>query len=408
MIPVRHGKLSPTALHLTIALTVLCTIGLFAIEVFYGNGTSSKRAAANSFSYSAIGHRGLVELLESTGIGIRVNQRDLTLTNGIESLIIAEPHLSLLGDRVVETITSADTVLFVLPKWAGERALDNTDAVSSVTLLPERYISEILEKLSSGFVIARTEVEPGSWQMEGFDILPTISNVQLLRHVNAEPLISSEKGSLLMRMRINGSNILILSDPDLINNHGLSNGSNADLVYSIIQRVRLGKPAPVVIDETLHGFRLEPNFWRAMLAMPFIVATLAAFVTAMALIWSASNRFGAPFRSDKETAAGKRRLIENAVRLIERGRHSREIVNRYFHNVVRQVEEKLHLPDNLAGEKRIEHLDAIARTRGLAVTLASLSAEKESLLNSKTGSSRNALRLARQVSRWKQGMLYDA
>lgn len=401
-------KLSPTALHLVIALTVLCTIGLFAIEIFYGRSASSKQAAANSFSYSALGHRGLVELLGTLDIRTRVNQRDLASSSDTTNLIVAEPHLHLLGERVVETIQASESVLFVLPKWVGKQSLDKTDNVSSVTLLSKKYVGEVVDKLTNGFVVVRTEGEPPSWQLNGFDTQPTIKDAQLLRHVNATPLISSTDGSLLMRMEINGNSILILSDPDLLNNHGLSKGSNADLVVSIVTKNLGVSSVPVLFDETLHGFRLEPNFWRAMLAMPFVVASLAAFITVIMLIWSASNRFGAPFRSTKDVAVGKRRLIENSVRLILRGQRGKEILGRYFHNVVRQVEETLHVPDHLNGQDRINHLDGIASARGLEVTLTVLSKEKDLLLNSSTVSDRGSLRLARQISRWKQGMLHDA
>ncbi len=400
-------KLSPTALHLAIALTVTCTIGLFVLEVFYDTHGRDKRAAPNSFSVSALGHQGLVELLQALDVPVRRSQRDLSMAHGIESLIVAEPYPDLLGERVAEAIKTADSVLFVLPKWEGEQSLDGSDWVSSVTLMSERDVTVTAGKLFTRLQVFRPGSGPDEWHLDGFDIQPTIEEPQLAWHPAGTPLITSSKGSLLMRLEMNGSTIFVLSDPDLINNHGLAKGRNADLAVAIVDQIRGPNSVPVVIDETLHGFRLEPNLWRAMLAMPFTVATLAAFLAILMLIWSASNRFGAPFPSRSRAFVGKQRLIENSARLIGGGQHSKEIVKRHFHIVVKEVEEKLHVPDSVRGQVRIKHLDAIAATRGLDITLMSLTEEKETLLSSTTISGRSALRLARRIMRWKRGMLYD-
>ncbi len=63
---------------------------------------------------------------------------------------------------------------------------------------------------------------------------------QLVRGDDLQPIVSSERGMLIGELNERGRRIWVLSDPDVISNHGLARGGNAALAVASIKRLRDG------------------------------------------------------------------------------------------------------------------------------------------------------------------------
>src|SRR5262249_36525356 len=82
-----------------------------------------------------------------------------------------------------------------------------------------------------------------------------------------------------------GRELYVLTDPDLIENHGLDDGDNAAVAMRMIDAL-LPPGGVVVLDETLHGLARPPSLWRELTEMPWWPMTASAVVALAALVWS--------------------------------------------------------------------------------------------------------------------------
>ena len=85
--------------------------------------------------------------------------------------------------------------------------------------------------------------------------------------------------------------MLVLSDPDMLSNHGLAHAGNPTAALAMLSELdRDG--GPVVIDETLHGYGREPSVYRSLFDFPMLLATLQVALTVGVLLWAGMARFG--------------------------------------------------------------------------------------------------------------------
>jgi hypothetical protein len=120
---------------------------------------------------------------------------------------------------------------------------------------------------------------------------------------------------VLMRVRNGDKPIYILSEPDLMNNQGLSDPVTAQTALTIIRALRRGN-GPVRMDVTLNGMTRAPSLFKSMFEPPFRGATICAFLAALLMALHALARFGAPLRQHRMLARGKRALASNTAELV--------------------------------------------------------------------------------------------
>ena len=118
-----------------------------------------------------------------------------------------------------------------------------------------------------------------------------------------------------MRVRNGDKPIYILSEPDLMNNQGLSDPVTAQTALTIIRALRRGN-GPVRMDVTLNGMTRAPSLFKSMFEPPFRGATICAFLAALLMALHALARFGAPLRQNRMLARGKRALASNTAELV--------------------------------------------------------------------------------------------
>ena len=412
---------SPRNIAVLIAVGALAFAGAVYFTLF---GDSGRPNGANSYSLSAIGHKAFVELLREQGISVIVSRNESESKARNDSLlIVAEPlpeHIELRG-----LLPRADRTLVVLPKWHGLPNPKNREWIGNVAQRPDKIVESVLHSILPAATLNRPSHDvqwkktslsalhvfrPGQlnndifWnRLRTYDV-PEIAQPQLIVTDRLTPIIASAEGILVGGMQVGDGWLYVVSDPDLLSNYGLGRGDNAAL---IIDALKLFRPddSPVVIDETMHGFKSIPNLWRTIFELPFVAATILVFAAIIVLLWSATSRFGAPLGSERGDGERESGLIENAVDLLHQTGHGGDIARRYPEVVLRQVALRLHMPRRLAESDRVGWVDRIGAARGVATRYQIL---KEEIEGSATGSNYGRNRVLKSVQRlyqWKQEML---
>ena len=397
------------------AVIALVVVGVlsFATAVgfaVFGKGVGAKPSArADAYSRSAIGHRGFVELLRQYDVPVVVSQHDSGNRAGDSGLLIVAEPLIAAGDTSAEAelramLSQAGTSLVILPKWFGTPDSERPDWVGEVYLLEG---AEVLPTLQAVGVAPQTVLTRcSSWSASGFDLQPSLAAPYqlLVRSDDLIPVIACEDGSLLGQITSGTRTRYLLSDPDLLSNHGLDEGDNASLALAIVDQLRAG--GAVVFDEIMHGYRNEPGVWNTLFEFPLVIATIQVLFSAALLLWAATGRFGAPLRGRPVLEPGKDFLIRNTADLLRFGGHSSHTLRRYLKTTVRAVARDLHAPPHLTGAALASWLDRLGEIRGLAVTLHGLEAEVEAAAAQK--SHRRALLAANRIFRWRQEMTHGS
>lgn len=393
-----------------VALVVIGVVSFAAAVGFaiFGKGlTQPPSTRADAYSRSAIGHHAFVELLRRFDVPVVVSQHDSGNRAGRTGLlVIAEP---LLGDgdqaatsHIRAMLHESDTSLVVLPKWFGIPSSKRPGWVGQVFLLDTDEVVPALEAAGVyGTVVRPAEQIPG-WAPSGFGANPSLAAPQLVRSEDLTPLIWTDEGILLGELMWAGRITWVLSDPDLLNNHGLDEGNNAALAVEVVNRLRAG--GAVIFDETLHGYQVEPSLWRTMFEFPLVIATIQVLLTAALLLWAATGRFGAPVRGNAALEPGKDFLIRNTADLLRFGGYAGHTLERYLKMTAREVARELHAPSTLAQADLRSWLDRIGETRGVRLTLSGLEMEVAGAVAQ--GSGRRVVLAANRIFRWRQEMIH--
>jgi hypothetical protein len=359
---------------------------------------------ANAYSYSAIGHRALVETLRATDVPVLVSRANSAEKAGGESLlVVAEPRLADWYDGTIGADPDATDILVVLPKWDGLRDQLRPHWLSVSGMIPRSYVQSILREMLPDASLFRTNGRL-EWDTGPLGVDPDIDYPQLIESDELNPTIWSDQGILAGWVDYGARTVWILSDPDILSNHGLARGDNAVLTLRLLDSLRPLDGA-VVFDETVHGYWQPPNLWRNMLQLPFVVPVILAAVAALMVGWAATGRFGSPLPPKPPFASGKAVLIDNTASLLRFGGHGSEILRRYAEVTLRNVAHRLNAPRNLDGEALIDWVDRVGQARGVKRSFRELAGRIDKSRNHTRRDGAGLARMARRLYQWRREMI---
>lgn len=324
------SSLHKRAMLVVAAIAALSFLAAFGYAVFVEPNPERPTAGANTFSYSAIGHKAVVEVLRDIGRPVTVSYWQ-TGARAADSavLVVAEPDA--LRDAM-PMIARARTALLVLPKWYGyeddkQHWVDDVSPRYMTVPWADDYV------LQTGATTGwRSHVGP----------TPTLSYPQLLVAGDGmTPVIWSDDGVLLGYRDLGDTRLWVLSDPDVLNNHGIGRGSNAELAVAIIDTIRGGNQ-PVLWDETIHGFIVKPKLGASLLRFPLVLVTAQLALVALLGIWAGAVRFGSPVRKPAAQPAGHVALVDRSSSLLIEAGHAAHMLRRYLAAAERDVAERVH------------------------------------------------------------------
>jgi hypothetical protein len=322
------------------AITSLLTS--FLLLVFRNEDVGEVSVANDSYSVSALGHHLLYELLRATGRPVTQNR----MPNGSRAprslLVLAEPDRSDLG-KFQSLVSCGRPTLVVLPKRTGDRDPATEHWIASEKLRPESYPQALLGEISTA-TVDRFGTAPDTWQFAGAIPelpAPQIDDLQLLTGSGFRPLIRCRQGTLLAELSRTVDTVYVLSDPDVLANHGIDDGNNAEFVLGMLDALREGRG--IILDETLHGFEIAPSVWAELGRFPLVLLLAHMFLLLAIVGWLAVSRFGPIVVPPRPLTNDKQFLLDNTASLLMRANHSNVAVRRYFRDRTRLTAQRLGL-----------------------------------------------------------------
>jgi hypothetical protein len=383
---------------------------VFAISLYLmgsGEMSGTDSIGPTTFSRSAIGHAGIAEVLARLGIPVVKSQHNsLEKLSSGSVLVIAEPRPSRQSEEAIRTLLKANTILLVLPKWTGEPSEQTAGWLRQAS---ERFIGDAQWVLN--LVAPRAEVVRASgnvtWSSNPLGLAPSlVPPIQLVRGGELRAIIATDRGMLLGEISGRDRRIWVLSDPDLMSNHGLAREGNAALAVALIERLRTGD-GRIVFDETVHGYLARPvSPFMLMFRFPFVVATIQGLLAIALLLWATLARFGAPQSAPPPLRAGREGLLQNIAKLIEYTGHQQLVAGRYIQETIRDVARQLHAPRGLSGDALTAWLQRVGTARAVEVDCSALVRQVGELGEARRRETSSLVHLARDIHRWR-GQILD-
>jgi len=366
----------------------------------------------STHSRSAIGHAVLYETLHRLDLPVARSQLDAAQGLGADGvLILAEPDLDVLS-KDDYTVRSAETTLLVLPKRRGYVDRNRESWVGSVQALPDWQIETLLNLFTSGAQIVRVSA-PVKWTTSNLGAEPEFSTTaQLIRWPATKagagskadpkiiPILASDDGILVGEIRNRNRRILVLSDPDPIENHGITRPGNAKFALALLERARKNH-GRMVFDETIHGLKGAGTSPLALLfRFPFSLLAIELLIAMILLLLATMARFGPQERAEAAIGFGKTRLIENSAALLGQAGHQAATLRRYLQMVLRETARTLHVPAGLDDAALVQWLDHIGAARGLALKVTDI-VRRAADVGASTGRAATSLFVAaRKIHEW--------
>jgi hypothetical protein len=418
---------------------------LFALSLMASSreesGLWGDSAGPGAFSRSAVGYAGCYDVLRHM-LPVMASTRDpLGDAGNRGTLIVAEPNQAhvFLEEGSVYQLEESKRLLLVLPKWRWLPDPDRPEWVSRMVPAPLSQARSVLALVTTrSLPIFRVE-PPDDWAINEFSYKPEVSGaVQLLRPssgmrtlvgvggVENENENENENGALVAEIAENGRRIWILTDPDVMSNHGIGKGENAafmvNLVKSLSETGNKNFPGKktIVFDETVHGFTSGvpgESILETMLSFPFVTVTILTCITAALLALAGAGRFGAPLAPRPALDFGKGQLIDNSARLLDYGGHHAATLDRYVRMTLNETTRAIHAPEGLEGQRLkgqrlegsgglrddtlAEWADRVGRSRKVLVSCSSI---LDRLARNPSDLS-NLMETARLAHKWKEEML---
>jgi hypothetical protein len=387
---------------------VLAAVTVFAIALYlmaHGDVDSQSAVGPTVQSQSAIGYAGIADVMEQIGTPVvhsRAHGPDRATNGGV--LVIAEPHLENGGTLAAQRLLQAKAVLLILPKWDGAASKGHSGWIQNAELP-----SIIFGQLAVDLVDPDAQIARGppiaKWDHNAIGITPVIAApLQIIRSRRLKPVVANGKDILVGEIDTKGRRLFVLTDPDVMSNHGLANPINASFAIALIGALRTGD-GPVVFDESLNGAVADgPNILNYLFKPPLLAGTILALAAAALLLWATMPRFGVPDAPAPALQSGKGGLIDNIAALIGFAGRRGAIVGRFVDATVQDVARRLHAPRGLAGEALSAWLDRVGGARKVGIDCAALVDRANTLSSGRPGPAL-LISLARDTNRWKREMI---
>ena len=372
------GGAGPFLPRTVLALILFGALVFVALLYLIGSGAtggSTNNGGAHAGGKGLNGYAAFAGFIEQRGYAVR-RVRDPAVLDD-PGLLVLTPPASADGveiDKIVRARRSSGPTLVVTPKWVAAPVPSSTPqakrgwVVLAGTASPEwrGFLDDVGVRIGpmNGGKTAR-------WSGAGLEgSLPDAQRVQTGSGASLVPLVvGRQDGKVLAAYVDDGGSypaleamarrpisrgggegngdalhpIILVFEPDLLDNYGMADGANARLAESLVHAAT-GGARVVNFDLTLNGFARAPNLLTLAFTPPFLAATLCLLLAAVAVGWRAFQRFGPPRAGSRAIAFGKQALVANAASLIRRSRRLHLITMPYATRARERLAAALALP----------------------------------------------------------------
>lgn len=308
-------------------------------------------------------------LMDQTAIGLMIVpiydtalDQDRVPPSTKQELLLQQDEYDLASSVIAEKAERVP-VLLVLPKWRTGMRLTGL-AHPILINEPEGALSHLkrLTKDSSPeWTFATAPFSEFDYQTtDGDDLHAQIYAAQTFKSEGCVPIIGTKEKMLLADCPLrNGTantndRVLVLSDPDLLNNHGLRLGDNARIALDVLS-AKAGE-RNIVIDYSRDVWLRDPlsepereRTWADLLRFfdqPFLSLWIGSALVLALFLWRGALRYG-PIRSDRPApGASKSLAVQARARLMRLSGQDGALTSEYAAARIAATAEALFGPAN--------------------------------------------------------------
>lgn len=361
---------NPRLVYGLIAAGVLAFAGLVLMLAYgpplrEGEG-QSQVDRAQMMSPAAVGYKGLVQLVG------RFRQADIVSNPGdldYEDLFVMAVGESTRAEDVewVRARRTGRATLIILPKWITARHGRRREWVTLVGRgagdVPARAMGLQLRNAERSL---RGETARGTDILDGMTV-PVPAFPQVIEGPDLTPLLTRADGGVLVA-RIGEGPLYVVADPDLLNNHRLSDPRVARAALALLDALNATDATSIRFgtfsDQGETAPVRAPSLIRLAIEPPFLAMTLALLVAALLAGLHGAVRFGQPRREERAIALGKAALVENSAGLIKLAGREARLGPAYADVVRHDAARAVGAPPALSGNALDAYLDRLSKGDG--------------------------------------------
>ncbi len=315
-----------------VSLSALVVLGAFAPSLRGGD-----QPAAHALSSSAVGFRGATLMLEDEGVPVSVLRAPSRADVANRMLMVLTPP-SGVQPAALSKLDRAFRVLIILPKWDTAPDLARPGFVTKLgvgvapgnvaaMLAPYAEQTDVRRRADVARPSLRGDDEGGPFAAATFLQLGPVDRLQTIGGDGWLPALVDDQGRMVLAQSRRRPEVLVLTDPDLLNTQGIANLDTARAGMAILDVLK--GSAGVGFDVTLNGIKEQRSILALMLEPPWLAATLCAVAAALLMGAHAFARFGAPKAQGRAVAMGREALVETSAGLVRVAGKEHELAPAY-------------------------------------------------------------------------------
>jgi hypothetical protein len=385
---------SPRAVLLLVVFGALVFVAILWMIGAGMTGGSANNGGAHAGGKGLNGYAGFATYLEKRGYTVRLSRSEGAFDD--PGLLVLTPPHNADGeelDNIVRKRRYVGPTLIVTPKWfavpvpavAKGAKPGWVQLVGITTPAWKGFLDDVA--VETGAV---AKGKPGNWSGIGLSgKLPDAGQVLWGMGDRVVPLVKSNPGGRYLAAYIGDegdypalekfalapaqeseyamdaglSPIVLVFEPDLLDNYGFADPANASLAEALVRASLEGGSKTVIFDLTLNGLGRSANLLTLAFTPPFLAATLCLLLAALAIGWMAFLRFGPAGKADRVIAFGKRTLVTNAAGLMRRARRLHLIAEPYVERARDRIARSLALPRHAGHEATDQAIDRAMASR---------------------------------------------
>lgn len=363
-----EGAFNARTMLLVTGVGMLAFIAMLLLGAYAPDFRSGHDGGAHALSNAATGFSGLVRLSDATGRNPTIVRYEHDLDS--EDLAVVTPEDSATSLNKVLDARGSRTTLIVLPKWQTMPDRLHNGWVTVLGPLPPAIAEGVLGpkfKLKIARSRSRHEplrnVEPAAPGDLRF-LAPAV--VQTMSGPSIRPIITTQNGGIVLAKLIDRP-LYVLSDPDLINNHGMGNARQARSALAMLDFLNSTGAKSILFDVTANGLGRSRSPLKLAFDAPFLGVTLIIFAAMLLAAWQALVRFGPVASRERAIAFGKAALVDNSAALVRKAGREPHLGSLYVEVIRERAAELFRLAPTLTPETLDARLEMLNPQRSFAV-----------------------------------------
>jgi len=438
---------NPKTIISLVLIGIFSFAALLALSGYAGDLRKDNSGKANAQSRSAIGYAGYVQLLKEMNYDVNLPSNLVTTkysweTPALRIYTLTSPYQS----ETVKKIPDDEAQLIIMPKWSPRKQRGKPGWVEKPPYGGQTYtatrLSRLLKNFDEDLKIDQAESGPDSPnytlkfsplnnfvpkndssnhselntdnadaddrddtilnydiytidsaidRLQSFDILDTSKSELIVLTADRKPIL----------IRLTGTQTYILSEPDILNTHGIATEWRArfavNLLDIIIEHEGLEALA-ADFDLSIHGLGGKRNIIKLLTLPPFLAATLCLLAAGGIITWQAFSRFGEAQLTEPDFAQGPVSLAKSAAEFMSVSGRVQHMAPDYTQLMRQQLIRKM----GLVGQSQ-DYIDRWIKTRERQREITP-SFEQLMAATAKNNTT-NLIEHARAMTRWKEEMM---